>query len=109
MIGTSGTANLIHATTSLNISELKHGPSGGDIQIAFHIIEGNIDMLLFFQDISIVHSHENDIQSLIRACINSNIPFALNSATADVLINEEVESGHTDDNEKNNIVSAQHL
>ena len=47
LVGTAGTAALIYDTTSLSISSLKHGPSGGDIQIASHIIEGNIDMSYF--------------------------------------------------------------
>jgi methylglyoxal synthase len=109
LVGTEGTANLIYDTTSLPISSLKHGPCGGDIQIASHIIEGNIDMLIFFQDVNSVHPHENDIQSLIRTCINNNIPFALNSASAEILIKELSNSSHTDSKENNHIVSGQQL
>jgi methylglyoxal synthase len=109
LVGTAGTANLIYDTTSLRISSLNHGPSGGDIQIASHIIEGNIDMLIFFQDVNSIHPHENDIQSLIRACINNNIPFALNSATADILISELADSSHTDEQENNHNATCQQL
>ena len=109
LVGTAGTAALIYDTTSLSISSLKHGPSGGDIQIASHIIEGNIDMLIFFQDVNSTHAHENDIQSLIRTCVYNNIPFALNGATADILINELADSSHTDKKQLHHIASTQYL
>jgi len=86
LLGTKGTAVRIREVTGLNVGDIGHGPDGGDIHIAYNILEGNIDLLIFFVDTKTAHGHEHDIQTLIRTCTTSNIPFALNKATADIFI-----------------------
>lgn len=83
LIGTRGTAKKISQITGLEVKNLGHGPNGGDIRIAFNILEQNINVLIFFIDTRTAHGHEHDVQSLIRMCITEKIPFALNAATAD--------------------------
>ena len=50
LLGTEGTARRINQVTSLQIENIGHGPNGGDIHIAYNILEKNIDLLVFFVD-----------------------------------------------------------
>ena len=86
LLGTEGTARRINQVTGLQIENIGHGPNGGDIHIAYNILEKNIDLLVFFVDTKKAHGHEHDIQALIRTCATADIPFALNKATANYLI-----------------------
>jgi methylglyoxal synthase len=86
LVGTGGTAKKISQITGLEVESLGHGPNGGDIRIAYNILEQNIGVLIFFVDTSEPHGHEHDIQALIRMCVTEKIPLALNAATADCII-----------------------
>ena len=88
LYGTEGTAHRINQVTGLEVEDIGHGPDGGDVHIAYNILEGKLDMLIFFIDTKRAHGHEHDIQTLIRTCATSNIPFALNKSTADKLLND---------------------
>ena len=90
LLGTEGTARRINQVTGLQIENIGHGPNGGDIHIAYNILEKNIDLLVFFVDTKKAHGHEHDIQSLIRTCATADIPFALNRATANSLIKSKI-------------------
>jgi methylglyoxal synthase len=50
------------------------------------VVEGEIDAVVFMVDPLDKHSHEPDIQTLLRICNVCNVPLATNSATADALI-----------------------
>lgn len=86
LVGTGGTAKKISQITGLEVESLGHGPNGGDIRVAYNILEQNIDVLIFFIDTSEPHGHEHDIQSLMRTCITEKIPIAPNIATADCVL-----------------------
>jgi methylglyoxal synthase len=86
IIGTSGTAKAISEVCDLEIESSSHGIGGGDVIIASQILEGKIDVLIFFIDTMTPHGHEHDVQSLIRTATTMNIPFALNSSTAELII-----------------------
>ena len=86
LVGTGGTAKKISKITGLKVESLGHGPDSGDITIAYHISEGNIDVLIFFVDTKPAHGHEHDIQALIRMSVRQKIPFALNAKTADCVL-----------------------
>jgi len=86
LVGTGGTAKKISKITGLNVEDLGHGPNGGDIRIAYNILEQNIGVLIFFVDTSEPHGHEHDIQALIRTCVKEKIPLALNAKTADCIL-----------------------
>ena len=64
LVGTGGTAKKISRITGLEVESLGHGPNGGDIRIAYNILEQNIDVLIFFVDTRTAHGH--DVQSLIK-------------------------------------------
>jgi methylglyoxal synthase len=85
--GTTGT-HIKHAG-GLEVECLKSGPLGGDAQIAALIVEGKIDMVLFFIDPMFSHPHSVDIHMLMRLCNVYDIPLATNYATATILIKSE--------------------
>jgi|TARA_R100000479_G_scaffold85728_1_gene41808 methylglyoxal synthase len=86
LFATDGTADAIHKVCpNLKLERIGHGPDGGDVHIAYNILEDKFDALLFFIDTQTAHGHEHDIQTLIRTCATKNIPFALNRATARLL------------------------
>ncbi len=88
LVGTLGTSKHVSNITGLSVKPLGHGPEGGDIVIASHILEGEIDKIIFLIDVKTPHGHEHDIQTLIRICVLRNIPIALNVNTANYLIKE---------------------
>jgi methylglyoxal synthase len=49
------------------------------------VVEAEIDAVVFMVDPLDKHSHEPDIQTLLRICNVCNVPLATNSATADAL------------------------
>ena len=85
--GTTGT-HIKHAG-GLEVECLKSGPLGGDAQIATLIVEGKIDMVLFFIDPMFSHPHAVDIHMLMRLCNVYDIPLATNYSTANILIKSE--------------------
>lgn len=88
LIATAGTAKLITEKTKLPVEAVLHGPDGGDIQLANEVLLGTIGAVFFFQDVQTVQAHQSDIDAFIRTCLHHNIPLALNSSTADMLINQ---------------------
>jgi len=64
------------------VSRVKSGPLGGDAQIASRLVEGKVDMVIFFRDPLGKHPHEVDVSMLMRLCDVHNIPLATNPATA---------------------------
>ena len=86
LVGTGSTAKKISQITGLEVESLGHGPNGGDVRVAYNILEQNIKVLIFFVDTRIAHGHEHDIQALIRMCVTQKIPLALNAVTADCIL-----------------------
>ncbi len=86
LLGTGSTAQLLEkACPSLRVEALLSGPEGGDMQIGARIVEGNIDVLVFFPDPLNAHPHEADFQALIRVALMKDILFALSPRSADFL------------------------
>ncbi len=77
--GTTGT-HLERA--GLEVNKMASGPMGGDAQIASRIVEGKIDMVIFFRDPLGKHPHEVDVSMLMRLCDVYDIPLATNRAAA---------------------------
>ncbi len=86
LVATEGTAKSIRQITGLEVATKGHGPEGGDVRVAYDILEGHVDVLIFFIDTMTAHGHEHDVQTLIRICVTHNIPLALNASTADCVI-----------------------
>lgn len=78
----TGTTGSHLERAGLEIEKMASGPMGGDAQIASRLVEGQIDMVIFFRDPLGKHPHEVDVNMLLRLCDVYNIPLATNMAAA---------------------------
>ncbi len=90
LIGTGTTARMISMETDLPVKGYNSGPLGGDQQIGARIVEGKVDMVIFFSDPLTAAPHDVDVKALMRIAQVYDIPFANNRATADFLIHSDL-------------------
>ncbi|WP_028243372.1 methylglyoxal synthase [Pseudobutyrivibrio ruminis] len=86
LCGTGTTARMISDKTGLNVMGYNSGPLGGDQQIGAKVVEGKIDLIIFFSDPLTPQPHDPDVKALMRIAQVYDIPIAVNKATADFLI-----------------------
>lgn len=86
LCGTGTTARMITEQTGLSVKGYNSGPLGGDQQIGAKIVEGRIDLVIFFSDPLTAQPHDPDVKALLRIAQVYDIPIANNMATADFLI-----------------------
>ena len=86
LCGTGTTARLISEHTGLPVKGYNSGPLGGDQQVGAKIVEGQIDMVIFFSDPLTAQPHDPDVKALLRIAQVYDIPIANNKATADFLM-----------------------
>lgn len=86
LYATGGTGKRIIEKTGLNISLLKEGSRGGDMEIGALIANEKMDYLIFFWDPLESLPHDVDVKALLRVAVLYNVPTACNRATADLII-----------------------
>jgi len=80
---TRGTGQLLAKATGLPVQLHLSCTQGGNHQIGARVAYREIDMVFFFRD---PDNPTLDCDELLRLCDQHNIPFASNTATAEVLI-----------------------
>lgn len=86
LYATGTTGRLLSERVYLDVECLSSGPLGGDQQIGARIVEGSIDLLVFFWDPMAAHPHSADVLALQRLATLRNIPTAYNAVTAQYLV-----------------------
>ncbi len=89
VVSTKGTAEYMLKMLDLEVDEkVPSGKDGGDTKIANMVVDGTIDILIFLLNPMKTFSHSSASDALIRECIVSNVPIALNAATADIVLSK---------------------
>ena len=86
LCGTGTTARMITDRTGLPVRGYNSGPLGGDQQIGAKVVEGKIDLVIFFSDPLSAQPHDPDVKALMRIAQVYDIPMAINKASADFII-----------------------
>lgn len=106
LCGTGTTARMITERVGLTVKGYNSGPLGGDQQIGAKIVEGQVNMIIFFSDPLAAQPHDPDVKALLRIAQVYDIPIANNKATADFLMKSaymDKEYVHEVENFKNTV------
>ena len=85
LCGTGTTARMITDRTGLPVKGYNSGPLGGDQQVGAKIVEGKIDLVVFFSDPLSAQPHDPDVKALLRIAQVYDIPIANKLASADFI------------------------
>ncbi len=90
LVATGTTGGLLIEKVGIQVTRMLSGPYGGDVQIAARVVEHQVAAVIFFVDQLEKHSHDPDIQTLLRLCNVHNVPLATNPATAELIISGDL-------------------
>ena len=85
LYATNTTGHMVAEATGLDVHCFLTYAHGGNQQIGARIAYNEIDMVLFFNDPA-NEDRTDDVSYISRLCDRSNIPFASNIATAEMLV-----------------------
>ncbi|MDB0007211.1 methylglyoxal synthase [Flavobacteriales bacterium] len=71
---------------NLPLTHVRKGAEGGYLQIIEMIKRGEVEIVFFFRDATILQPYHEDITSLLDICDLNNIPTGTNQAAAELLI-----------------------
>lgn len=83
---TGTTGHRIEEVTNLRVHKFLAGSVGGDKQFMEMIARGDMDMVIFFYNPTMIDPKEPDVFEVTKCCDQYNIPIATNIATAESLI-----------------------
>jgi methylglyoxal synthase len=91
LMATGTTGGRLIDEVGLDVERMHSGPFGGDLQIGAHLVNGEIDCVIFLRDPMTPQPHEPDINALVRACDVHNIPCATNVSSARLVLSRLME------------------